>query len=231
MNPIQWPPSAALQAQTCTKCHTIKPLSEFYRSPRKANGRSSWCKSCQAARARAYQQTPEGRAKIKAYQQTEKGKAALKAASKKQLESGYFRFGRGAIPILHQGAKKRGIPFSLEPDSFAAWWVNTPDTCFYCGIAITEYLALRDAIIAYTGASYAITKFKRFYRSPKHAAIRWMTVDRKNNEQGYVIENLVKSCWICNSLKNDFFTAEQMQALMPEVINTLRLELNQRRAP
>ena len=30
----------------CTKCHAIKPYGEFYRTPRKKDGYTYWCKEC-----------------------------------------------------------------------------------------------------------------------------------------------------------------------------------------
>ncbi len=66
---------------------------------------------------------------------------------------------------------------------------------------------------------------KRFYRSPKHQSIRWMTIDRIENEKGYEPENMVKACWICNSLKGDFFDGEQMKKIAPQIIARLEREI------
>jgi hypothetical protein len=35
--------------KTCTKCGTVKPLDDFYRSSRMVDGRGSWCKVCHSA--------------------------------------------------------------------------------------------------------------------------------------------------------------------------------------
>ena len=40
-----------------------------------------------------------------------------------------------------------------------------------------------------------------------------MTIDRKNSEQGYEINNLVKSCWICNSIKSNKYSYEEMKII------------------
>ena len=95
---------------------------------------------------------------------------------------------------------------------------DTPDSCSYCGLTIASYRVLRDAILKYDGDDWEIRKFMRFFRSPKHRAIDWMTIDRADNSLGYEFDNMVKSCWIRNSLKSDFFTAGEMRTVGPSVI-------------
>lgn len=161
----------------------------------------------------------------KAYYGTEKGKSTVKKNAKKQNDEGYFRFGKGAIAVLKQGATRRGIVFGLTAESLESWWRSTPDHYVYCGISIADYLNLRDAFLTYEGSDWEIKKFSRFYLSPKHKAIRWMTIDRVENEQGYEINNMVKCCWICNSIKSNFFTAEHMRLLAPALIDRLLSQL------
>jgi hypothetical protein len=139
----------------------------------------------------------------------------------------YYRFGKGAIPILRQGAKARGISFELTAETLEAWWHSVPDSCVYCGISIDEYKTLRDFILNYTGDNSMIKRFLRFYRSPKQAAINWMTIDRIDNEIGYEIANIVKCCWFCNSLKSDFFTPEEIQKFSPAIMEGLKQAISQ----
>lgn len=198
-----------MNTKTCARCREVKPLSDFHRNARSKDGLHSYCKTCNKAKAAAHLKIP-------------KGKAALKRALSRAADKGYYRYGRGAIPILRQGAKKRGIGFSLTSESLETWWHSVPDTCFYCGTPIEEYLEVRDFIVGYSGSNFEINKFKRFYRSPKHQAIRWMTIDRVKNDLGYQLDNMVKSCWICNSLKSDFFDGEQMRQIAPQIIRKLK---------
>ena len=147
---------------------------------------------------------------------------ALAKSIKKKQDDGYYRYGRGAIPILRQGAAKRGIGFDITPDELERWWMTTPDVCEYCGIELDDYLRLRDFVLMYDGLSWEILKFKRFFRSSKHAKIRWMTIDRKNNTEGYNLANIAKACWFCNSLKSDFFEASEMRTIAPSLISRLK---------
>jgi len=201
-----------MDTKICAKCGGAKPLSEFHKNSRSKDGLHSYCKICNKKKAAAYLKT-------------DKGKAALHRAVAKAADRGYYRYGKGAIPILKQGAKRRGISFNVTAETLNQWWHSQLDSCYYCGIKLEEYLEIRDFIIAYDGNNFEITKFKRFYRSPKHRSIRWMTIDRVHNQEGYKPENMVKSCWICNNLKSDFFDGEQMRTIAPQIISKLKREI------
>lgn len=201
-----------MNTKVCAKCNEAKPVSEFHKNPRNRGGLHSYCKICNKAAAAAHLKT-------------EKGKASLKRAVDKATDAGYYRYGKGAIPILRQGAEKRGVTFKLTAESLADWWHSQSEVCHYCGMTIDEYLRIKGFIIEYTGNNFEISKFKRFYRSPKHRQIRWMTIDRVNNSIGYETSNMVKSCWICNSLKSDFFDDMQMKTIAPQIISKLRDEI------
>jgi ribosomal protein L44E len=201
-----------MNTKICAKCGAEKPISEFHKNSRSKDGLHSYCKEC-------------NKENFAQYLKTDKGKAAHSEAIARKTDEGYYRYGKGAIPILRQGAEKRGVSFNLTADILEEWWHRQPDICYYCGLTIDEYLEIRDFIIAYDGNNFEISKFKRFYRSPKHQSIRWMTIDRVCNDKGYELKNIVKSCWICNSLKNDFFDAEQIKTITPQIIKKLNSEI------
>lgn len=96
-------------SKQCGRCHAEKPLSDFYRHPRGLHGRSSHCKKCHAALvkanaarpevrarkaelARAFRNSPEGRAYTKALRQSPKGRANQKR--ERQSEKGKARMKR-----------------------------------------------------------------------------------------------------------------------------------------
>ena len=68
---------------------------EFHKSSLNKDGLHSYCKTCNKEKAAAYLKT-------------DKGKVALRRAIDKAQDRGYYRYGKGAIPILRQGAEKKG---------------------------------------------------------------------------------------------------------------------------
>ena len=198
--------------KTCRACNQNLPAAAFSINKRNSDGLQSYCKECNKAKQRAYHKTPKGR-------------ETLARGAAKQKATGYNIFGKGAITKLQQSAANRNLTCHLTQQTLAAWWHSTPDTCHYCYSTIDEYLSLRDQLLAYTGFDHEVLKFGRFFRSPKHVAIQHMTIDRRDNSGGYELDNIVKSCWICNSLKNDFWTEAQMQGLAPPMIADLQNRL------
>ena len=196
----------------CSKCHCDKPLEDFPTNKATKDGRGSWCRACAA--------TYQAR-----YFKSARGKEALARAVKRQQVSGYYRFGRGAIPILRQGAEHRGIPFTLTAESLEAWWQQIPDTCSYCETTIEEFRRLRDVVISYDGRDYEILKFKRIFRSAKHRRINWLTIDRLDNSRGYELGNIVKCCWFCNSIKGSLLNESDMRRIAKNVIQRLQAKV------
>lgn len=193
----------------CKCCGKFKDISQFGKNSRNADGLHSYCKECNARKA-------------KEYNKSEKGKKNVLKAQERQINSGYFRYGKGAIINMSKSAEKRGKKFSLTETELREWWLSNENKCYYCGVTIEEYRKIRDFIISYSGNNWMINRFKRFFKLKNQAKINDMTIDRMDNSKGYKIDNIVKSCWFCNSIKSDFFTKEEMLKIGPEILISLR---------
>lgn len=80
-------------------------------------------------------------------------------------------------------------PFNITREEFTEWYESQPKSCVYCGIWEEDLVLISDS---YNN------------RTPR------LTVDCRNNERGYEVNNLVLACHRCNTTKNDFFTYEDM---------------------
>jgi hypothetical protein len=52
-------------AKTCTKCGETKPVDEFHRDSKRADGRFRWCKTCERERRRRYWEANPGKRREK----------------------------------------------------------------------------------------------------------------------------------------------------------------------
>lgn len=92
----------------------------------------------------------------------------------------------GVYTALKSRAKQRTIPFNLNKEEFIKWYKKQTQICTYCGRTIEE-----------------INK-TQFGRSNK------LTIDRKDNNKGYELNNIVLACMRCNYIKSDYFTEQEM---------------------
>lgn len=95
------------------------------------------------------------------------------------------------MSILKRNASKRDMEFSLTREDFSKWWFSQEQKCAYCDIPLE--------------------RMKVVNRSKKLA--RRLSVDRTNNDKGYVMGNLVLACMSCNFIKSNVFTFDEMREI------------------
>ena len=80
-------------------------------------------------------------------------------------------------------AKKRGVRLAITREGFIGWFNAQKDDCHYCRRPLTGY---------------------------ENGAPEGLTVDRKDNNRGYELGNLVLACMRCNTMKGSWLTEKQM---------------------
>jgi hypothetical protein len=102
-----------------------------------------------------------------------------------KIKSSYYS-PAGIYSALKARAKQRKLIFSIEKIMFINWYNLQEQKCYYCGRTLEE-----------------INKNK-FGRSNQ------LTIDRKDNNKGYELNNIVLACMRCNYIKSDYFTEQEM---------------------
>ena len=82
-------------------------------------------------------------------------------------------------------------PFNITKEDFIEWYENEPKTCAYCDIPEDKVDIFRD--------KYNI-----------HARLR-LTVDCKDDSIGYKLGNIVLACGLCNTLKMNVLSFDEMR--------------------
>ena len=142
--------------------------------------------------------SPDGHA----YQCKECGKERAKAYRASPM--GVFIGLRGRQTFYKRHGDKREKPFLLEKDSFLEWYGVQPKVCHHCGISQENLARIKDS------------QLRKVHR---------LTIDCKDNDAGYFLENMVLSCNRCNAIKGDFFTYEEMLHIGREHIAPKWVEL------
>jgi 5-methylcytosine-specific restriction endonuclease McrA len=172
----------------------MKLISQFGKDSHRKDNLYPACKLCEQKRLAIYRK--KYHFKLKKYYQKNKEKILKKQAryckrNKKriyQYHKKYSLTAEGIYSTLKHYAPRRKIYFNLSRNDFINWYNRQSPKCSYC---------LRDFK----------TTVKSDYLNQK---ARRLTIDRKNNEKGYSINNLALACRRCNNIKGDYFTYQEM---------------------
>ena len=80
-------------------------------------------------------------------------------------------------------ATQDGIPITFTRSEFVTWFENQDKICFYCKTSLNPFL---------------------------HHKLNGLTIDRRDNDKGYALDNIALSCVRCNMIKGSWFTEKQM---------------------
>lgn len=198
--------------KVCRNCHKLLEDSCFSINLRNKDGLHSYCKKCVALKAKEYNQT--------------KGKEKLHLIQQRLSAKGYYRYGHGAFVNMQKSAAKRNVEFKLTEEELNHWWHSQNDICVYCGSSETEYLKIRDFILNYRGSNKIILNIRKtVFNTSRTQKISGMTIDRVNSNGAYETTNMVKSCWICNSLKSNKMSFEEAKVKLLKIHNLIKEEM------
>jgi len=88
---------------------------------------------------------------------------------------------------LQSRARIRGIKFDIPKTEFIQWFDEHPKYCSYCNIGLTVG----------TNGEHKL----------------WLTIDRKDNDKDYTLDNIVISCMGCNLIKSNDIPYELMMKI------------------
>ena len=95
---------------------------------------------------------------------------------------------RGVYGVIKTSAKLRNIEFGITLTDFLEWYKLQPQICSYCKRTTEEVIKNKD-----------IKK-----------NVGRLSIDRKDNRNGYSIENICLCCFRCNMIKASYFSFEEM---------------------
>ena len=158
--------------------------------------------------------TPEQKERIRLYQKEygkkhyEKNKEYMKLYSREYVKTAkgrenylkrqrkFNKTPKGFYKSLKRNSWRKGNLY-LSQKEFLTWYEKQDKICYYCLVSQDNFLKLP-------------------YRP--NLKISRLTIDRCDNKKGYEIDNIVLACDICNSIKSDILTIEEMKIIGREII-------------
>jgi len=105
----------------------------------------------------------------------------------------YKQTPKGIYQCLKINCYNKKRPFLLEKEDFINWYLKQEKICHYCGVKENEMpIIFKKVSVSRTGI------------------VNRLTIDRKENKQGYIINNIVLSCSQCNRIKGEFLSHNEM---------------------
>lgn len=118
--------------------------------------------------------------------------------NKKQIlkqQKAYRTSPHGAYLAVYGCCKRHNFKI-CNKESFVSWYISQERICYYCKIPEDK--------LKYLPISYLFKK--RF------------TIDKKDSNKGYYPKNMAFACNLCNMIKSNYFSAEEMVLLARDYI-------------
>lgn len=112
---------------------------------------------------------------------------------------------------LASGFNRVGPPPSLDLtiDEFCLWRKATPQVCHFC--------LIHEVDLPKVGMKSQVQK-----------NVKTMGVDRLDSGQGYKLSNIAPCCFVCNQVKGNRFTEEEMRLIAPGLAAVWAARLNEK---
>ncbi|MEH3053418.1 MAG: hypothetical protein PGN13_05320 [Patulibacter minatonensis] len=108
-----------------------------------------------------------------------------------QSARGLYRTTRSNLASGFNRTLKGSPELAIDIDAFCVWRKAQEQRCHYCRISEADLTRVR-------------------MKSQVQKDVRIMGVDRVDDTLGYVAENLVPCCFVCNQVKGDRFSEAEM---------------------
>lgn len=98
--------------------------------------------------------------------------------------------------LLRRRSLELGMPFTITREEFKNWYLAQDEVCEYCDLVD---LSIEGKL-------------------SKGRTLLTFTIDRRNSDMPYSIENMCFCCWTCNRIKSDVFTGEEWREIAQKYI-------------
>jgi 5-methylcytosine-specific restriction endonuclease McrA len=182
-----------MNTKLCYKCKKNLKINKFYKDNTKKDRLSSYCKKCHLQNMKNYYPIHKKEIIKRAIEYYYTHREKIKLYKKQCYQTNtdkiklYNSTAKGIFQRIKIRAKLRKKIFILNEKEFISWYNNQEQKCYYC--------------------NRTLEKIKNDTKE-KHKSI--LSIDRKDNNEGYKLDNIVLACRRCNYIKSDYFTEREM---------------------
>ena len=183
----------------CPHCKKYRPIKYFYKDKSRTDGLCSWCKECCKIHSRKYKRTEIGklneRIKYKKFREEIKTNPEVLNKYRKNQRRHRRKYSKTAAgKYWNLKGRAKDIKFTITQHEFELWFEKQTMKCHYCK---------KDVLFGYGKGNLSNS----------------LTIDRKDNQVGYTIDNIVFACRKCNTIKGMWFTEKEMLEIAERYFN------------
>ena len=187
--------------KTCTKCGLVKQLLEFSVNRRALDGRKFTCKTCDRASSEKYRNHP-----ITVANKMCQTCATIKDADQFAIDRGNSTGLRGDCRKCYASKKAARM---RTPEGRAQIFRRNRSSGKY---SASKSLAIKRGYVWELSRDdyYNIIRCNACIYDGEALPPTGSGLDRKDNNVGYVLDNVVPCCTRCNTIKSDYWSYEEM---------------------
>ncbi len=182
--------------KVCSKCKKELELNQFTKDKNRKDGLGCWCIICQKEYRVDYKE--ESKKYMKEYRRTHKIKAKkyMKKYNRehidelKEYKKIYQKTPKSIFAQIKCRSKRKNTNIHITEIVFINWYNNQEKKCYYCNRTLEEIK-------------------QNSIETERNKKCR-LTIDRKDNNEGYSLDNIVLACNRCNMTKSSYFTEQEM---------------------
>jgi len=173
----------------CGHCKLEKLKEEFNKNKSDIDGLQTICRACKKEYNKKYHEENKEHRKKYYKEYKIKNKEKTKEYKIKNKEKGriWSYLPQSVFNIILNRAKKRNLE-CMTKEEFISWYKKQNRECHYCKRSEEE-------------ACKEIVNGRKFGR---------LSIDRKDNTRGYILNNIVLACFRCNGIKSAYYTEQEM---------------------
>ena len=176
-------------SKNCSRCKKLKNIQSFNLDKKSSDKHGSICRTCQKELRRRYYLShlslERKRALLWNQKHPIKARNLARTWRKENPFSVFWTSFKGRI-------KRYNINLNISKNDFIKWYDNQKKKCIYCGLTKEQLNRSTDKVIC---------------------GYDNLSIDRKDSNRGYELDNIVLACMRCNIIKSNFFTYEEMLKL------------------
>ena len=173
-------------SKNCSRCKKLKNIQSFNLNKQSSDKHGSICRTCQKELRRIYYLSHLSLERKRSLLWNQKHPIKARNLARTWRKENPFSI---FWMSFKNRAKRYNVDLNILKEDFINWYNKQEKKCIYCGLTKEQLGKSIDKVIC---------------------GYNNLSIDRKDSNLGYGLDNIVLACMRCNIIKSNFFTFKEM---------------------